>query len=238
MRVDTQSTADKSGKSGKSSKSSNMRVNSGKSDKSGKGKGKNGANSFGTPAMRVGTSCKDDPTGDVAKSGFTCSILSTMGCNLDLSTLQPDAPKGSFVKLACPSTCNACPEVEASNGVVNIALPTAVKAAPGAAVKPANKIPAGYPAAGTPLVGQWASFAQGAAAFPNNGAQRFASSPIATVAQTVVQQGVQQLQTVVQQGVQQLPAGQQYNSFGYNSAFQQARPAFQNFGAVRPNVLG
>jgi len=52
--------------------------------------------------------CKDDPTGEVAKAGVTCGLLKGMGCSLDLSTLNPAAPKGTLTWHVCPDSCDQC----------------------------------------------------------------------------------------------------------------------------------
>mmetsp|Transcript_20241 Transcript_20241/g.40122 ORF Transcript_20241/g.40122 Transcript_20241/m.40122 type:complete len:234 (+) Transcript_20241:29-730(+) len=62
-----------------------------------------------TPIAPATPGCADDPTGDVAKAGATCAMLVGMGCDTDISTVDPATPEGTFVKLVCPASCDACP---------------------------------------------------------------------------------------------------------------------------------
>jgi len=76
------------------------------------GSSEDGATPAPAPAGAPGApaECKDDPNGDVANNGVTCEVLKDVqGCDIDLNTLSPALDKGTFVKLACPVTCNACP---------------------------------------------------------------------------------------------------------------------------------
>lgn len=59
-------------------------------------------------AVPVLVECNDDPTGDVARAGVDCDTLVGMGCEVDLSTLNPAVSKGMLVKMLCPSSCNYC----------------------------------------------------------------------------------------------------------------------------------
>jgi len=56
--------------------------------------------------------CVDDPTGDVKKAGASCGLLKVMGCDLDLSTLDPGTPKGTLTWHVCPVSCDKCAVAE------------------------------------------------------------------------------------------------------------------------------
>ena len=59
-------------------------------------------------AAAAGT-CKDDPTGDLAKKGQSCAKLTTLlTCDTELNSVRSNVPPGVFVKTVCPKTCNAC----------------------------------------------------------------------------------------------------------------------------------
>ena len=53
--------------------------------------------------------CVDDPGGMLAASGApSCQILKSLGCDVDLHSMSPAAPVGSFVKVMCPAACGVC----------------------------------------------------------------------------------------------------------------------------------
>jgi hypothetical protein len=57
--------------------------------------------------------CVDDPNGDLAAFGGCVSVVS-MGCDVDLNTVNPAAPVGSLVSLICPTSCvEACAQAPA-----------------------------------------------------------------------------------------------------------------------------
>lgn len=55
------------------------------------------------------TACKDDAAGMLAENGATCAQVAMLGCDADLNSVNPEAPKGTFVKMLCPVTCKNCP---------------------------------------------------------------------------------------------------------------------------------
>jgi len=56
--------------------------------------------------------CKDDAGGGLAAAGTSCSTMKTLGCDLDLNTMDDSIPVGTLVKMVCPLTCNSCEEAD------------------------------------------------------------------------------------------------------------------------------
>ena len=50
----------------------------------------------------------DDPSGDLAAHGVSCDQVLTLGCDTDLSGIQPTMPRGSLVSFSCPVSCEEC----------------------------------------------------------------------------------------------------------------------------------
>jgi hypothetical protein len=50
----------------------------------------------------------DDPSGDLAAHGVSCDQVLALGCDTDLSGIQPTMPRGSLVSFSCPVSCNEC----------------------------------------------------------------------------------------------------------------------------------
>ncbi len=50
----------------------------------------------------------DDPEGDLAAHGVSCEQVVALGCDSDLSRVQPTMARGSLVKFACPVSCEEC----------------------------------------------------------------------------------------------------------------------------------
>jgi hypothetical protein len=59
------------------------------------------------PAVPV-PACVDDPKGLLASVRTSCAQVLPLGCNTDLSTVDPRAPTGMLVKIACPKSCSNC----------------------------------------------------------------------------------------------------------------------------------
>lgn len=55
--------------------------------------------------------CPDDPYGALSASGTSCADLIAQfsgDCSVDLNTLSPQAPVGSFLRVLCPKSCSWC----------------------------------------------------------------------------------------------------------------------------------
>jgi hypothetical protein len=50
----------------------------------------------------------DDPSGDLAAHGVSCDQVLALGCDTDLSGIQPTMPRGSLVSFSCPVSCEEC----------------------------------------------------------------------------------------------------------------------------------
>jgi hypothetical protein len=50
----------------------------------------------------------DDPSGDLAAHGVSCDQVVVLGCDTDLSAIQPTMPRGSLVSFSCPVSCEEC----------------------------------------------------------------------------------------------------------------------------------
>ena len=50
----------------------------------------------------------DDPSGDLAAHGVSCEQVLALGCDSDLSRIQPTMAAGSLVKFSCPVSCDEC----------------------------------------------------------------------------------------------------------------------------------
>lgn len=50
----------------------------------------------------------DDPSGNLAALGVSCDQVVALGCDTDMSGLQPTMPRGSLVSFSCPVSCNEC----------------------------------------------------------------------------------------------------------------------------------
>ena len=50
----------------------------------------------------------DDPSGDLAAHGVSCDQVLVLGCDTDLSGIQPTMPRGSLVSFSCPVSCEEC----------------------------------------------------------------------------------------------------------------------------------
>ena len=60
--------------------------------------------------------CVDDPIGQVAAWGSSCSDLVALGCSTDLSATYPVLPVGSLVSVACPLSCDSCTNSSSGSG--------------------------------------------------------------------------------------------------------------------------
>lgn len=72
-------------------------------------------------AASPASGCVDDPTGMVARYGFTCkTILGVTGndCEKDLNTLSGDIPKGVTPGQLCPKSCARCADAEGNTAPV------------------------------------------------------------------------------------------------------------------------
>jgi hypothetical protein len=56
--------------------------------------------------------CVDDPAGSIAAYGGCSVATAAIGCDTDLSTLDPRVPVGTFLTAAegCPVSCGSCPD--------------------------------------------------------------------------------------------------------------------------------
>ena len=50
----------------------------------------------------------DDPSGNLAAHGVSCEQVLALGCDTDLSGIQPTMPRGSLVSFSCPVSCEEC----------------------------------------------------------------------------------------------------------------------------------
>ena len=50
----------------------------------------------------------DDPSGELAAHGVSCGQVLALGCDTDLSGIQPTMPRGSLVSFSCPVSCEEC----------------------------------------------------------------------------------------------------------------------------------
>ena len=50
----------------------------------------------------------DDPNGNLAAHGVSCEQVLALGCDSDLSRIQPTMARGSLVKHSCPVSCEEC----------------------------------------------------------------------------------------------------------------------------------
>ena len=55
-----------------------------------------------------GTDCVDDPEGMLTQYGFSCSELSILGCDADLSDFIDGIGFGISVYEICPESCGDC----------------------------------------------------------------------------------------------------------------------------------